>query len=279
MDTLKLINEFSSLILVIATVIYVIFTFKLSQETTKLREVETSPFISLTLEPLGNSMMLKLVIKNIGKAPAYKIDFSVNEKYKGIFRYNFENKISYFAPNQEITIFGKQYGEFENLEYDNIPITVTYYSKEDKYFNEVFKLEWQYLSETILGTDNIVSIDNNLKDISNFQTLMESNRYGVKDILVDGEYLYVVIAEIDLNQNDKCKTIKIYRSKLGDSQLGDGGLNFNLFFNNEECTDGYNPHAAGGRLVKYSENELILSTGDWLNEKKISQDDGNITEK
>ena len=119
-------------------------------------------------------------------------------------------------------------------------------------------------------------IDNNLKDIANLESLMDSNRYGVKDILVDDKYLYVSIAEIDLKQNDKCKTIKIYRSSLGDSNLGDGGLNFELFFDNAECTNGYNPHAAGGRLIKISENELVLTSGDWLNKERIAQSENSI---
>lgn len=85
MELLNQINSYSSLILVIATIIYVVFTYKLSKETTKLREVETSPFISLNLEPFHNSPTLKLVVKNIGKAPAYNIGFSIDKEYKEFF--------------------------------------------------------------------------------------------------------------------------------------------------------------------------------------------------
>ncbi len=166
MEYLKYINEFSSLILVIATIVYVFFTIRLSQETTKLREVETSPFLSLTLEPLDSTTTLKLVIKNIGKAPAYKIQFSIDSKFEQIFRYNFKNKISYFAPNQEIIIIGKQYSDFEKLDDINIPISIDYYSKEENIFNETFYLEWQFLEGTILETDSVKKIDKNLKDIS-----------------------------------------------------------------------------------------------------------------
>ncbi len=125
-------------------------------------------------------------------------------------------------------------------------------------------------------TPNWFRIDNNLKEIANPESLMDSNRYGIKDILVDDKYLFISMAEIDLKQNDKCKTIKIYKSSLGDSSLGDGGFNFELFFDNIECTNGYNPHAAGGRLIKISNDELVLTSGDWLNKEQIAQSDNSI---
>ena len=35
-----------TIILVVATIVYVFFSFRLTQETVKLREIETSPFVS-----------------------------------------------------------------------------------------------------------------------------------------------------------------------------------------------------------------------------------------
>lgn len=256
---------------------YLVFDLKNTDRLTENTDKLTENTDKLTKEHTEKNIREKKLTSLLNDKAFYLIESSelkiLNEKFQLLSYYlpfieYHENKtkpVAYvgyvdaktFKRNKHQIIIVSGYGETIGL---NLDINE---SLNEKSFKNLREDKW-------------FKIDNNLKDISNFQTLMESNRYGVKDILVDGEYLYVVIAEIDLNQNDKCKTIKIYRSKLGDSQLGDGGLNFNLFFNNEECTDGYNPHAAGGRLVKYSENELILSTGDWLNEKKISQDDGNI---
>ena len=55
-------NKYSSLILMFATLVYVYFTYKLTKETTKLREVETTPFMSLYIKP---DYLLKLVIENV----------------------------------------------------------------------------------------------------------------------------------------------------------------------------------------------------------------------
>ena len=72
-EFLDLANKYSSLILTFATIIYVGFTIVLARETRKLREVETTPFISLHFEAFYASQELKLIIKNIGKAPAYDL--------------------------------------------------------------------------------------------------------------------------------------------------------------------------------------------------------------
>jgi hypothetical protein len=72
----------ATIILVLTTIIYVYFAGKLTQETVKLREVETTPFISISFD-ISYQMVShsKLIIKNIGKAPAYSISFQVDDKY------------------------------------------------------------------------------------------------------------------------------------------------------------------------------------------------------
>ena len=44
------VTAIATIILVLATCIYVYFSYKLTKETIKLREVETSPFISIIFE-------------------------------------------------------------------------------------------------------------------------------------------------------------------------------------------------------------------------------------
>jgi len=44
-------TAFATVILVIATLVYVYFTYKLTKETTKLREVETTPLMSMFIKP------------------------------------------------------------------------------------------------------------------------------------------------------------------------------------------------------------------------------------
>lgn len=161
------ISAFSSLILVVATIIYVAFTYKLFSETKKLREIETSPFISLELSPFRSSIYLSLKIKNIGKSPAYNISFEIDENFTDIFQFNFDNKIKYFAPHQEIEAIGKTYKNFVELDIDNIPIKVIYYSRDKIKHEEMFIIEWTPLNGILLEDDPLNKIENHLKNISN----------------------------------------------------------------------------------------------------------------
>ena len=61
----------ATVFLVIVTIIYVYFSYKLTQETIRLRKVETSPFISIIFDiSFDSTSCSKITIKNIGKAPA-----------------------------------------------------------------------------------------------------------------------------------------------------------------------------------------------------------------
>ncbi len=160
------ISAISTLILVAATFIYVFYTTKLADETKKLRELETSPFLSLQIDLFRNSHHLQLTIKNIGKAPAYNISFNIDNKYKDFFDYNFDNKISYFAPEQKIECFGKSYKDFENSEYKYIPISLTYYSKDNLEINDRFNLEWHHLARQMIPTSELKNIEKSLDKIS-----------------------------------------------------------------------------------------------------------------
>lgn len=153
----------ATVVLVIATVIYVFFTYRLTKETVKLREVETTPFISIYIKP---GLMLNLIIENIGKAPAYDIEFEMDEKHQSCFRCgcDFKHKISYFSPSQQLVICMDQYANLEKLDFDSIPIKVKYSSKDGHLFEEVFTIEWKYLSGSALDTNNLEEIKKAIKE-------------------------------------------------------------------------------------------------------------------
>lgn len=179
---LDLLNKYSSLILVLATVIYVIFTYKLSRETTKLREIETTPFISLSFDTSFVSKF-KLTVKNISKAPAYNISFGIDEKYASHFNYNFNNTISYFAPTQEFQIIASGYKELDALDCESIPITVHYESKDKIKLKETFNMEWKYLEQTLLETDEVEkmrkAIEGIEKEVKSLNKTIQTKEYMV----------------------------------------------------------------------------------------------------
>lgn len=154
----------ATIILVFATWIYVYFAYRLTQETVKLREIETTPLMSIHIEP---SLPLKIIIKNIGKAPAYNIKFKIDEKYKPLFTCgcSFGHQISYFSPDQQLVFPIKTFEEVENLGFENIPLAIQYQAKDGRYFQDSFSLEWKYLSGTIQNEEGISNIENAIKDI------------------------------------------------------------------------------------------------------------------
>ncbi len=186
MDTilqlLDLLNKYSSLFLVIATLIYVVFTVKLAKETRKLREVETSPLIGVIANAIGPTVF-KLTIKNIGKAPAYNLSFLLDDKYFKFFRYGFNHQISYFAPEQEFSILTSGYKELKESEYENIPIKIKYFSKDGLEILDTYVMEWQYLDKVLLEEDTLHTIKKELehitKELKNLNSITKDKKYLV----------------------------------------------------------------------------------------------------
>jgi hypothetical protein len=224
-EFLDLANKYSALILTLATIVYVGFTIVLAKETRKLREVETSPFISLHFEAFYNGGKLKLIIKNIGKAPAYNITFSLEEKFAKYFNYDFKNKITYLPPNQKFTVITDYFEEFDKSGEENIPIELKYFSKENLLIEDNFVLEWKFLAKTLLGTDHIEGIKESLEkiniEIKNLnKTIKEkkyivSNKLSVLEIEKKDDYVQFIFSNGEI-----CKIEKKFISDIGFNDVG-----------------------------------------------------------
>jgi len=166
----KIMIEILTLILaffmLVATFTYVYFTYKLTQETAKLREIETSPFISLHIEA-EHSGSMNVIVQNIGKAPAYNISFDMDEKFVEYFHCgcSFKDNISYFPPTQKIIFSLDSFEKLSKCDFDNISINVKYYTKENFLIEDRFVLEWKHLSGMALETNYIKGIKNELEKI------------------------------------------------------------------------------------------------------------------
>jgi len=162
-ENLTLISAF---LMLGATFTYVYFTYKLTKETTKLREIETSPFISLHIEAEHGGSM-NVIVQNIGKAPAYNICFDMDKKFVEYFHCgcNFKDDISYFPPTQKIIFVLDSFEKLSKCNFDNIPINVKYYTKENILIEDKFTLEWKHLSGMALGTNHIKGIKEELEKI------------------------------------------------------------------------------------------------------------------
>jgi len=74
-----------SAVVAIATVIYAILTWKLVEETRKIRKIQTEPKISIDIQPKEDSIhFIDMIIQNIGLGPAYNIKFTINPDFENI---------------------------------------------------------------------------------------------------------------------------------------------------------------------------------------------------
>jgi hypothetical protein len=127
-------------LMLIATFIYVYFTYKLTQETTKLREIETSPFINAKL--IIEAGFSKIYIENIGKSPAYDLNIKFEEEtfktIKSDCYKTYMSNIVYFGVGQVMDI-GFRTQILMDLDKE-IVLNVTYSSKDNQKFSEIIHL-------------------------------------------------------------------------------------------------------------------------------------------
>jgi len=104
-------SPIATIVIAIATTIYVIFTWQLMNETRKMRKVQSEPIISIFYEQReGCGCWIDLVIKNIGLGAAYNLKFNIIPDFlcgigpdtKNLSKLNIiEKGIPYLAPGQE----------------------------------------------------------------------------------------------------------------------------------------------------------------------------------
>ena len=117
--------------------------------------------------------------------------------------------------------------------------------------------------------ENFVKIDSNINSIIKYDKFYFHEQYGIKDIHIDNNKLYVsYIGE----RKDNCYDLKIIFSELNEKFL-----DFSLFYQTLNCVDKNNNHGfwahqgAGGRIVNLDSSNLLFTTGDFRN-RPLSQD-------
>ena len=126
-----------------------------------------------------------------------------------------------------------------------------------------------FASGELKNLEKLKKIDSNIKDLIVYDKFYFHDQYGVKDILIDGDNVYVsYIGE----RSENCYDLKIIRSKLNKDYL-----NFQKFYKTSACVDKNNNHGfwahqgAGGRIVKFDNKNLLFTTGDFRN-RPLAQD-------
>ena len=166
--------ELFSAIVAFATVMYVILTCRLVSETKKMREAQTEPKVSVTIQPREEWInLIDMVIQNIGLGPAYNIKFEINpdfEYMKGKFLSELgfmKNGLKYLAPNQKLQFFLTSMIEnFEEKTKKSFEIKVTYQNSIGKTYKDVYMIDFsQLIGLSQLGEPPLYKIAKNVEEI------------------------------------------------------------------------------------------------------------------
>jgi hypothetical protein len=182
---------FSALVAV-ATVVYAVLTWRLVEETRKMRESQTEPVVSVMIEQAEQWInLIDMVIRNIGLGPAYNLKFRVDPDFKyedtnknlsdlGFIR----NGVQYLAPNQEIRFFLTSLVQNykEKIEHP-FQITVSYESFTGKHFERTYPIDFSMWDELLFNErNNLFKISQNLKELRDDIHYIASGQNKIKII-------------------------------------------------------------------------------------------------
>ena len=134
-----------------------------------------------------------------------------------------------------------------------------------------------FASAEVNNLKKFKKIESNISSIIQYEKFYFHEQYGVKDILIDNNNLYVSFIG---RRKDECYDLKIITSKLNKNFL-----DFELFYQTLSCVNVDNGHGfwahqgAGGRIFKLDNSNLLFTTGDFRNRplaQNIDSDFGKI---
>lgn len=170
---LNFINSNSALwsfLVTIATIVYVILTYRLLKETAKARKLQSQPYIIADLVIKG--IFLKMIVKNIGNNCALNVKIEVEPEVNNPF-----SNIDFLAPEGEISnvikyITHSQSTNSENLKYKfKIFYEDTY---KEKYYHEyTIDISPLLLSTNYIENENKAIVDKLDKMLTKFDNLKD----------------------------------------------------------------------------------------------------------
>lgn len=107
---------------------------------------------------------------------------------------------------------------------------------------------------------NLLTIENNFDKIVNTDLFYKNDAYGIKDILISDNEIFVSFTD-EIKKD--CYNTSILHAKVNTKLL-----KFKYFFKaknciNETIEDFFSPHQAGGRLLKFEDNSILFSNGEY----------------
>ena len=126
-------------ILATTTVVYAWITSRMLNETKKMRESQTEPFVFINVQPMERARpILNMVIQNIGPGPAYDLKFKVEPDIMLRTGHNLseinlmKQGFKYLAPNQKLECIVAHSIEEAKKKEKTLHYVTVYYKNEDK---------------------------------------------------------------------------------------------------------------------------------------------------
>ena len=121
----------------------------------------------------------------------------------------------------------------------------------------------------------LITINNNFDKIVNTDFFYKNTAYGIKDILISDDQIYVSFT--DEIEKD-CYNTSILKAKINEIFL-----DFKYFFKTNTCIkenaeDFFSPHQSGGRMVEFKNNSILFSIGEYRS-RELSQKLDNVNGK
>ena len=120
-------------------------------------------------------------------------------------------------------------------------------------------------------------IQSNINSLIKYEKFYLHDQYGIKDILIVKNDLYVSYIG---KREDNCYDLKIISAKLNKEYL-----NFQIFYETSNCVNVKNSHGfypaqgAGGRIIKLNNSNILFTTGEFRNRplaQNLKSDFGKI---
>ena len=128
-----------------------------------------------------------------------------------------------------------------------------------------------FATAKIKNLESFSKIKTNIFDLITYDDFYTDYQYGIKDILVNKNKLFVSLIG---QRNNDCHNIKILKSKINKENL-----NFEVFYETPECVNknnnhGYLAHQGGGGRMFINNESIFLTTGEFRN-RPLAQDKKN----
>ena len=128
-----------------------------------------------------------------------------------------------------------------------------------------------------LRDGNFRQIKNNINEFMKAEQMSKDKRFSLKDLFIHNNKIFISFTEEI--KKDCWNTSIIY----GDINFEK--INFKKIFSPDECVDpndnveeGFNPHSAGGRMVSFDPDHILLTIGDYR-KRYLAQDNKSINGK